>query len=167
MGAKWKMPPIVKIYEAIGALGDGRVTIVDDTHALVASSDASKVYEVEVSDDGRIVSSNDNASYWQGYLGYPGIAVLIMRGILPRPSDEMVQALTGIEWKRINAKFRNDYEKTLAEVDARIADRGGDTKEVRAQAEAALRSLKELEPEKGARRRPPASGASKQRGKGG
>jgi len=167
MATKWKMPPIVKVYEAFGALGDGRVTLVDATHALVASSDVSKVYEVEVSDDGPTVSSNDNASYWQGYLGYPGIAVMIARGMLPRPSDEIVQALTGIEWKQINAKFRNDYEKTLAEVDARIVERGGDTKEVRARADATLRALKELAPEQGARKRPPASGASKRRGKGG
>jgi len=71
----WKMPPLIKVYEALGALGDGRVRIVDSRRALVTSSDGTKTYEVETSEDGREISSNDNASYWQGYLGYPAIAV--------------------------------------------------------------------------------------------
>ena len=91
----WKMPPIAKVYEAIGALGDGRVTIKDSTHASVRSSDDSKTYEVEISDDGREISSNDSASYWQGYLGYPAIAVLLMRGLY-RPPANVIDALAGI-----------------------------------------------------------------------
>ena len=46
----------------------------------VVSSDGTKKYRVEISADGREISSNDNASYWQGYLGYPAIAVLMARG---------------------------------------------------------------------------------------
>ena len=73
---KWKMPPIVKVYEALGAIGDGRVRIEDSRRAFVTSSDAGKTYEVESSADPPEIASNDNASYWQGYLGYPAIAVL-------------------------------------------------------------------------------------------
>ncbi|MGH7917413.1 MAG: hypothetical protein ACREQE_08080, partial [Candidatus Binataceae bacterium] len=65
----WKMPPIAKVYEALGALSDGRVQIESATHARVTSSAGDKVYEVESTTDGRTISSNDNASYWQGYLG--------------------------------------------------------------------------------------------------
>jgi hypothetical protein len=67
-------------YEAIGALGDRRVQLEDEWHASIVSSDLSKTYQVELSADGRGVSSNDNASYWQGYLGYPAIAVMLKRG---------------------------------------------------------------------------------------
>ncbi len=79
----WKIPPLIKAYEALGAIGDGRVRIEDDRRATVTSSDGSKTYEVETSADGREIASNDNASYWQGYVGYPAIAVLIARGLLP------------------------------------------------------------------------------------
>src|SRR6202011_6351236 len=97
----WKMPPIAKVYEAIGALGDARVTITDSTHASVKSSDGSKLYEVETSDDGHEISSNDSASYWQGYLGYPAIAGLLARGTL-RASAESTRALAGIPWQELN-----------------------------------------------------------------
>jgi len=52
-GERWKMPPLVKIYEAFGALGDGRVQLEDERHASVLSSDRSKTYQVEISEDGR------------------------------------------------------------------------------------------------------------------
>jgi hypothetical protein len=84
---KWKLPPIVKVYEALGAIGDGRVRIEDSRVAFVTSSDASKTYEVETSADGREIASNDNASYWQGYLGYPAIAVLLARGMYRPPAN--------------------------------------------------------------------------------
>src|ERR1700681_3160211 len=94
---QWKLPPLIKAYEALGAIGDGRVRIVDARRALVTSSDGSKTYEVETSEDGREISSNDNASYWQGYLGYPAIAVLA-RGFY-RPPANVTDALAGIAWK--------------------------------------------------------------------
>src|SRR5579864_2660968 len=111
----WKMPPIAKVYEAIGALGDGRVAMKDSTQASVKSSDSSKTYEVELSDDGREISSNDSASYWQGYLGYPAIAVMLARGLYS-PRADVVKALSGIPWKELNTRFRNNYDHTIAEV---------------------------------------------------
>jgi hypothetical protein len=69
--ALWKMPPLAKVYEALGAIGDGRVRIEDTRHAFVTSSDGTKTYEVETNHDGREISSNDNASFWQGYLATP------------------------------------------------------------------------------------------------
>ena len=44
MAQAWKMPPLIKVYEAMGAVGDGRVRIVDEANALVTSSDGSKTY---------------------------------------------------------------------------------------------------------------------------
>jgi len=102
---KWKMPPLAKAYEALGAIGDGRVRIEDSRSATVVSSDGSKTYEVETSADGREISSNDNASYWQGYLGYPAIAVLLARGFY-RPPANVTDALAGVGWKELNRKFK-------------------------------------------------------------
>jgi hypothetical protein len=151
----WKIPPLIKAYEALGAIGDGRVRIVDSRRALVTSSDGTKTYEVETSEDGYEISSNDNASYWQGYLGYPAIAVLLARGLY-RPPANVTDALAGIPWKTLNRKFKNDYAKTLAEVDKVLEQSGHDPDAVRSEAEAVLSYLRELGPVRGKRSRPPA-----------
>jgi hypothetical protein len=70
MAQAWKMPPLIKVYEATGAVGDGRVRIVDEANALVTSSDGSKTYSMYIGDGGRAIASDDNASRWQGYVGY-------------------------------------------------------------------------------------------------
>jgi hypothetical protein len=152
--SEWKLPPIVKVYEALGAVGDGRVRIVDDTHAIVTSSTGKKNYNVETSLDGREISSNDNASYWQDYLGYPGIAVLIARGYY-RPPANVIDALAGVAWKELNSRFRNNYEKTIAEVEKQVEDSGHDPDAARSEAEALLEFLKSFKPRRGMRRRPP------------
>jgi hypothetical protein len=152
---KWKLPPIVKVYEALGAIGDGRVRIEDSRVAFVTSSDASKTYEVETSADGREIASNDNASYWQGYLGYPAIAVLLARGMY-RPPANVTDALAGVAWKELNRKFKNDYAKTIAEVERELEQSGHDPDAVRSEAEAVLSFLATLGPVRGKRTRPPA-----------
>lgn len=152
--APWKMPPLIKVYEALGAIADGRVRIADERRAFVTSSDGSKTYTVEF--DGREVAANDNASYWQGYLGYPAIAMLIARGRL-RPDPAATAALGGIPWKELNRRFRDDYARTLAEVGRRLKARAIDPAMIDAACRAALDALREFEPLRGARRRlPPA-----------
>jgi hypothetical protein len=155
---KWQMPPPIKVYEAIGAIGDGRVRAIDDAQNVweVVSSDGAKKYRVEISADGREISSNDNASYWQGYLGYPAIAVLMARGKL-HASAETTRMLAGIPWKELNRRFKNDYARTAAEVARIVAERGGDFDAIRAEAAAILEALAALGLERGARRRPPRS----------
>ncbi len=150
---QWKMPPLAKIYEALGALGDGRVQLEDERHASVLSSDRSKTYQVEISADGREISSNDNASYWQGYLGYPAIAVMLKRGLCAVRA-EAISALSGIAWNELNRRFRNDYSRTIDEVMRRAEERGFDPKMIAAEAEAVLAKLREFAPLHGPRRRP-------------
>ena len=155
---KWQMPPPIKVYEAVGAIGDGRVRAIDDAQNVweVVSSDGAKNYRVEISADGREISSNDNASYWQGYLGYPAIAVLMARGKL-HASAEATRMLAGIPWKELNRRFKNDYARTAAEVARIVAERGGDFDAIRAEAASILDALAALGLERGARRRPPRS----------
>lgn len=106
---KWKNPPVIKIYEALGSLADGRIEI-DGNTAKVYSSSRNKFYVVNY-DEGAIMA-NDNGSYWQGYLGYPAIAYLLKAGVLPYKS-EFRELLKGIAWKDINQKFKNDFDKTI------------------------------------------------------
>src|SRR5487761_2086758 len=135
------MPPPIKVYEAIGAIGDGRLRAIDNSVAQVGwdvvSSAGAKTYRVEISADGREISSNDNASYWQGYLGYPAIAVLMARGTL-HASAEATRALAGIPWKDLNRRFKNDYTLTTAEVARIVAERGGDFEAICAEAASIL-----------------------------
>ena len=154
MPAEWKMPPLIKVYEALGAIGDMRVNLSDESHATVVSSEGDKTYDVETSTDLRTISSNDNASFWQGYLGYPGIAVILKRGFF-RLDQKATAALAGIPWKELNRRFKNDYRKTIAEIETRLNDAGNDPILVRNEAEAVLSALKELAPLRGARRKPP------------
>ncbi len=150
----WKMPPLIKVYEAIGAIGDGRVKIVDERRAMVGSSDGSKAYSVEWSLDTREISANDNASYWQGYLGYPAIATMIARGVL-NIRAETAETLRGIPWKELNRRFHNDYTRTLTAVDEHLERRGIDPVDIREQCIVLLEMVSAYAPVRGARRRPP------------
>jgi hypothetical protein len=152
-GEPWKMPPLLKIYEAFGALADGRVRVEDEWHASVLSSDRTKTYQVEISGDGRVISSNDNASYWQGYLGYPAIAVMLVRGLC-QVRAEAISTLAGISWNELNRSFRNDYSRIIAEVLRRAEERGFDSKIIAAEAGVVLSKLRESAPWRGSRRRP-------------
>lgn len=108
---KWSIPPIEKVYEALGSVADGRVEISGNT-AKVFSSSGNKSYDVIFDPDARAIMMNDNASYWKGYLGYPGIAYLMAIGELSY-DPEIAKLLAGIPWKDINQKFKNDFTAAL------------------------------------------------------
>lgn len=117
---KWKLPPVIKIYEAIGAVADGRVTI-NDNEGRVYSSSGNKHYDVSYSPEDNTIMSNDNGSYWQGYLGYPSIAFLIQKRVLPY-NESLGQLLEGVPWKDLNQKYKNDFPKTLSHIMEGIDD---------------------------------------------
>ena len=60
-------------------------------------------------------SSNDNATFWQGYPGYPVIAVLMLLGKLPYDKAE-ADLWKNINWTLQNKKFRNNYAEAVADV---------------------------------------------------
>jgi hypothetical protein len=107
-----RMPPRIKVLEAAGALGDGRVLIRsrDERGVLagnVKSSDGSRVYSVFIKNINNkiIVYSDDNGTKLRGYIGYPIIAVMMLSGILPR--DEYAEkSLAGIPWRQFNEKYK-------------------------------------------------------------
>ena len=115
------MPPIEKVYEAWTAIADGRVRLECDSglcvgaagSVTVSSSDGAKEYAVTW--DGDAYSSTDNATYWQGYPGYPVLAVLMLQGRLPFDGD-IARRFSGVQWKRINDEHKRDYAAALEEV---------------------------------------------------
>ena len=107
-----KFPPIEKIYEAWTALADNRVNL-HDGYADVSSSNGEKAYVVRFS--GNQYSSDDNATFWRGYPGYPVIAVLMLQGKLPYDVSE-AELWKNINWTQINKKYRNNYAEAVAEI---------------------------------------------------
>jgi len=108
----FKMPKKEKIYEAYGAIADERVTLKEDT-AEVKSSSLDKNYIVEFKDG--VYSSNDNSSYWQGSLGYPIIAVLMLQGKLSL-DREIADYFKGIKWKELNTLYKNKYDEVVQQI---------------------------------------------------
>lgn len=137
------MPPKIKIYEALSAVADGRVTLTGPTSAVVRSSSGEKLYHVAWSADLRCITSDDPASRWQGYLGYPIIAVLLQLGKLPY-DQEKAKLLAGIPWRAINTRFKRNYEQALDYVLEQIEGRGGRTAELVAEVERIYASLEQL-----------------------
>lgn len=115
---KWKQPPSIKIYEALGAVADGRVETTE-TSAKVFSSSRKKFYAVQYHSDNHSIMANDNGSYWRGYLGYPAIAFLLATGELEY-KENLANLLKGIAWKDLNQRFNNDFDQTLAHIQSSL-----------------------------------------------
>lgn len=130
-----RLPPIEKIYEAWTALADNRVNL-HENYATVSSSDASKEYTVRFSENQ--YSSDDNATFWQGYPGYPVIAVLMLQGKLTYDKPE-ADLWKNINWTSLNKKHKNKYATAVAEI--------AEERDINLEKsnEAALKVMKELE----------------------
>ena len=100
-----RQPPRIKILEALGALADGRVKHLNDKKAIVVSSDGTRKYTVIVDYETRRVYSDDNGTKLRGYVGYPIIALLMEKGVLPF-NERFAQALKGIPWKKLNETYK-------------------------------------------------------------
>ncbi len=121
----WKHPPIIKVYEALGTMADGRIEMHGDS-AKVYSSSGNKFYDVQYDPAENAIMSNDNASYWQGTLGYPAIAMLFALGVLEY-KPEFAKLLKGIAWKDLNTKFKNNFDKTLAYIEETLSEEDRDS----------------------------------------
>lgn len=126
----WDMPPLAKVYEALGAVVDERVKLTSPTTAEVGSSSGSKAYAVRWSEDLGSFTSNDNASYFVGYMGYPIIAVLLGQGRLLYDSA-LAKHLGDVPWKQLNDKFKRDYDKAVNHVLSLVETKGADIEAIR------------------------------------
>ena len=101
------------------------------------------------------MTANDNASYWQGYVGYPIVAVLLALDRLHADGDA-VTAMAGVAWHDLNRRFKRDYEAAIAQVLGELATRGGDPALVEREVAAVLTQLSALDLRREGRgRRPP------------
>ncbi|WP_069807108.1 hypothetical protein [Vulcanisaeta thermophila] len=120
-----RMPPRIKVLEALGAIADGRVQVINDNEALVKSSDGTREYRVYVNVGSREVDSTDNGTVHRGYVGYPIIAFLMKKGLLP-VNEELAGKLRGVPWRKLNEEYKN-YARVM---EAIISERGLDRDEV-------------------------------------
>lgn len=121
-----KLPPIEKIHEAYSAIADKRV-VLKENEAEVSSSDLTKTYMVKWKDE--VYSSNDNDSYWQGYVGYPIIAVLMLQGKLPL-NQEIAMYFQGINWKKINTEYKNKFSEAVSQIMGGLKEKGIDCNKI-------------------------------------
>ena len=101
-------PPRIKILEAIGSIGDGRVSVISEEEAVVKSSGGEREYRVivkKISENTFKVYSNDNGTVYRGYVGYPILAFLMVKGVLPI-DNEVMNALKNIPWRELNEKYK-------------------------------------------------------------
>lgn len=150
----WKMPPRAKIYEALSVLADQRVILLDENSAEVRSSSGRKSYRVEWTPDLQAITANDNASYWQGYMGYPIIAVLMLQGKI-RYSSTVAGHLAGISWKELNQKYKRDYKRVIEQVFKDLQNSGVDVTKIEREIESIYRQLQNLKLKRLPRRRRP------------
>ena len=129
----WKQPPLVKVYEAFSAVAAGRVEIVEPGRARVTSSNGSRVYDVWWDDEARAFFSSDNGSKWQGYAGYPIVAVLLVLGRL-RAEAALLAPLAGVDWHELNERFKRRYDEAVSQVLEEVQAAGADAAPISAAA---------------------------------
>ncbi len=117
-----KPPPKIKILEALSCIVDNRVEVINDIEYIVKSSDHSRTYNVYVNLSKREVDSTDNGTRIKGYIGYPIIAVLMLRKVLPI-DYELAKCLSHIPWRRLNEELKS-YEKVMDYVKKVVEERG-------------------------------------------
>ncbi|WP_054842186.1 hypothetical protein [Vulcanisaeta distributa] len=135
-----RTPPRIKVLEALGALADGRVEVINDKEAVVKSSDGTRMYKVYVDVSRREVDSTDNGTVHRGgYVGYPIISFLMVKKLLPI-NEGLMQSLKGIPWRRLNEEYRS-YARVMEVI---IKDKGLNENEVNKYIDQVLSMLRRM-----------------------
>jgi len=92
--------------EAAGAVAGGRIRVLNDSEAEVMASEGDRTYRVFLDASRGIVDSDDNGTRFRNYIGYPIIAFMMVKGLLPYDRD-IGDALKEVRWRSINQLFKN------------------------------------------------------------
>lgn len=110
-----KLPPIEKVYEAWSAVADGRRAAPQTGGARRSPPRTARRPTPWLERNGSTYSSNDNATYWQGYAGYPVIAVLMLQGRLPL-DRAAADGFAQVDWTDLNERCKRDYAAAVRAV---------------------------------------------------
>ncbi|AFH42730.1 hypothetical protein IOK49_04380 [Fervidicoccus fontis] len=137
------LPPRIKVLEALSTIGDKRITIIDDKNAIVKSSDGTREYKVYLDLEKKIANSNDNGTFYKGYMGYPIVSFLMLKGIVPYKED-VAELLKGIQWKTLNEKYKS-YKIVENIIKRSYKQKGRDPRELDQIMDSVMEALKNLE----------------------
>lgn len=140
---KLSIPPRIKVLEALSTIGDNRIQIVSEKEARVKSSDGKREYKVFLDIEKKQASSNDNGTYYKGYIGYPIIAFLMVKGLLPFDA-ETAEKLRGFNWREMNEKYKS-YRIVETLVKKAFRERGGDVKKLDELVDNIMKEIENLE----------------------
>jgi len=125
----WQLPPKYKIFEALGAVADDRIEIIDPKSEILEarqySSSRGKYYTILYNPKLSQIMPNDNATWYVGYLGYPAISLLLFLDKI-QFDKSILPYFTDIPFKDINQKHKNDFEQANLEIVDMILTRGLD-----------------------------------------
>lgn len=139
---KLSQPPRVKVLEALGAIADGRVNVIDEKRCTVISSEGNKTYMVYVDLERGLAYSNDNGTLYRSYIGYPIISFLMLKNVIPY-DQEIALKLKDIKWKTLNENYKK-YSLVEEHVKRLFASRGGDVETLEKLVTEVLKSLRNL-----------------------
>jgi len=137
-----KLPPRIKVLEALSAVCGGRVNVISDKFCRVISSDGTRTYNVYVDVEKRIAYSDDNGTRFRRYVGYPIIAFLMTKKILPI-DGEIGKLIRDVRWRELNERYRK-YELVMNDVLKMLRIYGIDRERVEGYINDVLRTLREL-----------------------
>ncbi len=108
----------------------------------VLSSDRTRVYDVYVDLEQKVAYSNDNGTLYRGYVGYPIIAFLMYRGVLPI-NEKIGIYLRDFPWKAMNEKYRK-YSLVMNEIFMLLRKNGISRTDVEKYIDSVLKILESL-----------------------
>ena len=110
-----KLPPKVKIVEALSAISDNRIVIDDllwNEWKCFSISDSWKIYRIIYDEKENVISSNDNWSVEQWFLWYPSIAFLLKKWKI-KYDKSILEMLKDINRVKIKWLVNKDYESSF------------------------------------------------------
>ncbi len=139
-------PPRIKVLEALGCIADGRIKVINENYVKVTSSLGDKTYNVYVDLNRGVAYSDDNGTKYRNYIGYPIIALLMIKGVLPY-NKRISEALKGIPWKILNEKYKK-YALVEREVLKIARSKGISSSELMSFVKKVMNKISELKLEK-------------------
>ena len=111
---EWKLPPKIKVIEALAAVADNRVVnddLLKNEWKCFSVSTPWKTYTILYDEKNNTISSNDSWSVNQSFLWYPAIAFLLKIWKI-KFDESILEMVENIDWIKIKWLVHKDYESS-------------------------------------------------------